>query len=120
MRTPIARRNSHNSDIMGGPKYPVRKRASDLSARSNLYQLDESNNTDSIASACFELIKEAQSGDNYTRFCRQAEEAYKFWYGDQWLDSDLNPSVAPSYRFRTQRDITFSTVESINGIRDGA
>jgi len=101
---------------MGGPKYPARKRASDLSARSNLYQLDESNNTDSIASACFELIKEAQSGDNYTRFCRQAEEAYKFWYGDQWLDSDLNPSVAPSYRFRTQRDITFSTVESINGL----
>lgn len=88
-------------------------KASDFADRAKLQDLDKTTDEDKIVDLVYAMIDEAESSDNFQNFQTQFKEAYQFYHGDQWLDENLDPLRAPSYRFRTIRDICFSTIELI-------
>lgn len=104
--------------IFSTTMYPRRNADSafDLSNTSKIANLDREKDDEKIVKAVKAAVEDAESSTNYQRFVRQFIESWEFYKGQQWLDEDLEPSEAPSWRFRATRNITFSTIRSIEGL----
>ena len=95
---------------------PKPLRASNLSYRGKLPDLETARDEDKLARILNQAVQDALNGDYYQTFCKEAKKAYKFFEGDQWLDSGLETSWAPDWRYRTARNICFGTVETLRGM----
>ncbi|MEM3017684.1 MAG: hypothetical protein QXO25_02255 [Candidatus Bathyarchaeia archaeon] len=88
----------------------------DISDQSKIANLDRERNEERIVKAVRAAVEDVLSSKNYQRFVRQFQEAWEFYKGVQWLDENLEEDIAPSWRFRAVRNITFSTIRSIEGL----
>src|SRR3990167_4043005 len=104
--------------IISAPMYAKRNADSayDISQSSKIANLDREKDNETIVKAVKAAVEDAEASTHYQNFVRQFIESWEFYKGHQWLDEDLEEAEAPSWRFRATRNITFSTIRSIEGL----